>query len=95
MQLTEIILDDNVVHTMARQLCQGGFMPIEMSFANKSNRDNVARIAKQMGAGIRKSSIRNQLLDPRYVEEGRHLPDRGLMNEKRMFSAIYHVERTL
>jgi hypothetical protein len=93
--LAKVVLDDETIFKLAERICQAGWGPMEQSYANRANRDAVARIAKSMGATIRRWSIPNQLLDPRYVIEGSHLPNKGLANDKQMFSAIYHLGRTL
>lgn len=63
----------------------------ELSFQSRANRDAVAKAAKQRGMTVRKSSISNQSIDPRYTAEGRHLPDKGLGND-RIYTNLYILE---
>jgi hypothetical protein len=66
----------------------------DLLFADRSNRDAVWQIVKMKGGGnYRRSSIKNQLLDPRYTVEGRHLPDKGLGNSKQWYGVLYRIER--
>lgn len=41
----------------------------KFSFANKSNRDAYAKIKKNQGFQVKKSVIKNQLCDPRYMAD--------------------------
>lgn len=59
------------------------------SFAKKQNRDAKARSLKAQGFNIKKSSHRNQLCDPRYMEDY----NESMGNDyQTWFSAIYIVE---
>jgi hypothetical protein len=67
------------------------------TFANRKNRDAVARRVKQLKprARIDRTSIRNQLYDPRYTVEGRvaGLTDMGFANDYRHYHpALYMLE---
>lgn len=62
-------------------------------FTSKESRDEVARMAVSNGLKVKRSSMSNQLMDPRYTFEGRHLPDKGLGNDYRHYHAkLYEVE---
>jgi hypothetical protein len=92
-----ITLSQEEIDELAAVLCLAGFNHRYL-FQNKLNRDAVAKAAKQQaGNSIRlmKGSTRNQLLDPRYTVEGRHIPDQGLNNDyKHYFAAVYSLDRT-
>lgn len=60
-------------------------------FTNMANRNWVAKIAKQRGIATRKSSTRNQLLDPRYTVEGSDIPDKGLGNDYKHYHAVLYA----
>jgi len=67
------------------------------TYQNRANRDRRARELKAQGyLGVRRSSIRNQLLHPQYVEDApEHLRSQtGFGNAvyKTHFAALYHVE---
>lgn len=56
-----------------------------LTFCKKENRDKEWRIR-----GGKRSSIRNQLLDPRYVDDwDGDKTDRGLGNTKEWFTCLY------
>jgi len=89
------MLEQDAIEQLADELCAAGWSR-GMTFAEKANRDAVAKAARQRGAVVKKSSIRNQLMDPRYTIESRHLPDKGLANDYRHYwPALYMLERTL
>jgi hypothetical protein len=81
-------ISEATAHQLAERIQQGN----KLRFANKANRDLVARICKQKRIPAHQSSIRNQPLDPRYTVEGRNLPDKGLGNERRFYSVLYNLE---
>ena len=65
-----------------------------LNFQNQANRNWVAKLARQRGIKVTKSSIRNQLLDPRYTVENSSDPDLGFANDyKHHFSVLYQLER--
>jgi hypothetical protein len=66
----------------------------DLLFQSKANRDAVYnRARKNSDLPLRRSSISNQQLDPRYTVEGRHQPDRGLANDYRhWFPTLYMLE---
>jgi hypothetical protein len=49
---------------------------------------------RQRGGKVRRWSIANQSIDPRYTIEGQDLPDKGLGND-RIMTNLYKLERTL
>lgn len=65
-------------------------------YENRKNRDARARDLKKQGYAVTRSSTRNQLLHPEYVEdfEGPEKDDTGLGNEvyKTHFAVLYRVE---
>lgn len=71
---------------------------MNMLFMKKENRDRVAReILQRTGIKHRKSSIKNQLLHPQYVEDWPHTlsdDDYGFGNTiyKTHFSMLYILE---
>jgi hypothetical protein len=65
----------------------------KLLFTNQANRNWVAKICRQRRIAAHKSSIRNQLLDPRYTVEGSHIPDKGLGNDYKHYHAVlYRLE---
>jgi len=77
---------------LADEICKAGF-PEKYSFQDRGNRDFVAGLVANRGGKVAKSSTANQSIDPRYTVEGRHLPDRGMAND-RIHTNLYHLERT-
>jgi hypothetical protein len=71
---------------LAETLRSGG----HLNFTNMANRNWVAKICKQKRIPVRKGSIRNQLLDPRYTVEGSDIPDRGLANDYKHYHAVLY-----
>lgn len=69
---------------------------VDEIFAVRENRDKRARELKQQGCVVKKSSIRNQLLHPMYVEDLKHnirKEDRGFGNTiyKTHFAVLYQI----
>jgi len=66
------------------------------TFMRKENRDKRARELRAQGHKVRKSSWRNQLVHPAYIEDfaGPEAQDTGFGNTvyKTHFSALYCVE---
>lgn len=60
-------------------------------YSNKLARDARFADLKAQGRKVRRSSTRNQLLDPRYVADIGG-PDLGLANTTRFFAVLYTVE---
>jgi hypothetical protein len=89
-----VIMTDEEIGAIAAKLCEAGFNGNEISFQQRANRDRVALVMMHLGARVRKSSTRNQSIDPRYTVEGRNLPDLGMGND-RIFTNLYHLVRTL
>jgi hypothetical protein len=82
-------MDQNDIRDAVAMLSRGE----QLTFASRLNRDEVFAAAKAAGVGpLKRSSISNQILDPRYTFEGRHLPDLGLGNDKQMYGALYDLE---
>jgi len=73
-------------------LCGAGFTQ-EITFAEKANRDAVYQACVKQGAKLRRWSMRNCVLDPRYTYEGRFLPDLGLGNTTEHYSGLYFLKR--
>jgi len=91
----ELTLSEEEIEAIAQEMCEAGFRSLyrhDLSFQSRANRDAVARRAKQLGAGLEKSSIRHQIVDPRYTVEGRHLPDKGMANET-VYVNLYTLKR--
>jgi hypothetical protein len=88
----EPTLTASEISTLAEQLVDGRWWQGDMAFISRQSRDSVAKAAIALGAKVKKSSIRNQLLDPRYTIEGRHLPDLGMGNDKQMFGVLYVLD---
>lgn len=69
-----------------------------LTFSNQANRNWVAKICRtkyRLGTyDLVKSSIRNQSVDPRYIVETSHLPDRGLANTRSFYGSLYKLERS-
>jgi hypothetical protein len=66
-------------------------------FQKKENRDRRAKELKSQGYTVFRSSIRNQLLHPQYIEDwGEEISeaDRGIGNTiyKTHFAALYHLD---
>lgn len=89
----ELTLSDYEIQNLAGQLCSAGFHG-DLSFQSRANRDAVAALCKRMGAKLKKSSIANQIVDPRYTVEGSHLPDKGLANTT-IWTNLYILQRWL
>ena len=65
----------------------------EVLFTEKADRDQVYAALPQLTKRlVARTSISNQLLDPRYTFEGRDLPDKGLGNDKRMYGRLYIIQ---
>lgn len=64
-----------------------------LTFENQANRNWVAKICRQRRVNVHKSSIRNQAVDPRYIVETSHLPDKGLGNSRQFYGSLYKLER--
>jgi hypothetical protein len=64
-----------------------------MMFEFMGNRDAVAAAAKQLGVAVKKSNVKNPVLDPRYTVEGRHLPNLGMANDAQAYGTLYRLER--
>lgn len=71
---------------------------IHLSYQTKANRDAKFKELKAQGHDVRKTSIRNQLTHPQYVEdfEGEEKFDTGFDNTvyKTYFSVLYGIETT-
>jgi hypothetical protein len=63
-----------------------------LRFTNMHNRNWVAKIARDNGLYVRKTSTKNQVLDPRYTVEGSKNPDLGLGNNVQWFPTLYMIE---
>jgi hypothetical protein len=63
------------------------------TYQNKANRDAKAKELKSQGYVVKKSSIRNQLLHPQYVDDYEGHVDTGLGNTmyKTHFAVLYDV----
>jgi len=77
------------IESLAEMLISGAWWQGDMDFISKQSRDSVAKAVVARGVEVKKSSVRGQLLDPRYTIEGRHLPDLGMGNDKQFFSVLY------
>jgi hypothetical protein len=86
-------MSESEITDLATKICEAGWSE-EFSFQNRFNRDLVAIAIKQRGGKVRRWMIGNQLIDPRYTVEGRHLPDKGLANDSIMTN-LYNLERVL
>lgn len=86
------MLDNETVEYCLERLKEGH----GMNFQSKENRDQVYRALKASNRyfmKVRRTSIRNQLYDPRYTVEGRDIPDRGFANDyKHYFAVLYELE---
>lgn len=75
---------------LARAVTQGA----SLTFENQANRNWVAKICRtKFRTTVVKSSIKNQSLDPRYVVETSHLPDKGLANDRSWYGTLYKLEK--
>ena len=89
----ELTLTEEDIELLVTEICSAGWHD-DYAFQSRVNRDVVAAACKQRGAKIKKSSMSSQSLDPRYTVEGRHLPDKGLAND-RISVNLYFLERVL
>jgi hypothetical protein len=89
----QVTLSDEFIENLADEICAPGF-PESYSFQYRGNRDAVAMRVRQRGGKVRRWSIANQSIDPRYTIEGQDLPDKGLGND-RIMTNLYKLERTL
>jgi len=65
---------------------------LEWQFTSKEHRDQVwAALLPEHKRLLRRTSTRNQLIDPRYTFEGRALPDLGLGNDS-IWTNLYGIE---
>ena len=62
-------------------------------FQSKAKRDERARELKSMGMTVKKSSVRNQLLHPQYVEDWQGELETGFGNTQyaTFFGVLYEV----
>jgi hypothetical protein len=64
----------------------------ELHFQRKEHRDQVwALLLPEHKLLMRRRSIANQIVDPRYTWEGRALPDKGLANDS-WYGTLYSIE---
>lgn len=89
----ELTLSDQEVVDLAGGLSESGFHA-DLGFQSRANRDAVAAELKRHGGRMRRWKMANQVIDPRYTVEGRHLPDKGLANDT-IVCNLYMLERTL
>ena len=72
---------------------------MKLTYQNRATRDSKARELKAAGYKVRRSSVRNQLLHPQYVDDykGPEKNDTGLGNTvyKTHFSVLYIVNYCL
>lgn len=64
-------------------------MASKYEFANKANRDAFAKVKTAQGFQVRKTSIKNQLCDPRYM---RDYEENMGSDYQTYFSTIYILE---
>lgn len=83
----EATLSQGEARDLAQQLGGGGR---HLLFTNMANRNLVAKIAKELGINVVRSSVRNQLLDPRYTVESSNLPDKGLGNDYKHYHSVLY-----
>jgi hypothetical protein len=96
MPYTDLLTDEQVLR-YASNFANG--LDTRLTFANRKNRDAVARRVKQLSpskaARMVRRSHRNQLYDPRYTVEGQiaGLTDQGFANDyKHYHPALYMLE---
>ena len=78
------------VNTYAQMVASKG----KGTFTSKARRDVVAKLLKQAGKEVRKTSIRNQNLHPQYVTDyaGTYSVGFGNTDYNTFFSVLYIVE---
>lgn len=86
--MSPFTIDKEQANRLADVICNGG----RLTFDNQANRNWVAKICKQRGKEVVKSSIRNQSVDPRYIVETSNLPDKGLGNTRSFYGTLYKLE---
>lgn len=86
---TEMTLSESDISNAIAQLKSGN----RLLFQNKLNRDAVwKKLDAATKRGCYRSSIRNQLIDPRYTFEGRNIEDKGFGNDYRHhMPALYEI----
>jgi len=83
-------LTDAEVNELAQSMRNGrGYL----NFTNLANKNAVKKRCTQLGIKTFSRTAHGSLLDPRYTVEGRHIPDMGLANNYKNFTArLYCLE---